>query len=641
MDIMEGRNASPCRRFLARRALSALLAWTLGSVLGVGGAHDVAAQEGGSSAGRMVIGFRKVNVGGESNKYREDVNLEGGPRLEDLDFSLFPGGPLAAVADRIRLHVDDLGGEPFESVRFEAGRRGHYAFRYDRHASDYFYDDQLFPESEVSALNARAGDFQTFDFRRVRDRATLDLEVTDRATVSFGFDRYRKTGRSTIALSLERDEFELGRPVDESSHRTHAGFQYRWDRVTLGFQGQYEKYENAHERVLPGRSVGAFPNNQTVLDNYLLEQPYHSRAWSQSARVVATPLSGLTVRLSGGLQGTELHSTVREAASGIGFSGTPFAIDRTGEGAIEQTSHQLDIDFTYLFGGKWGVVGGTHLRNLDQDGELVLGGEPREGRWEIRTRGFEGGIQWAPLRSLDLSAGMRSERREVEGGAAEGGPLPIESSDARNTGVFASAAWRPLGRMNLVLDFDDASIDDPYTLASASDRRRIAARSRYTLENGLHFSGSYQFTRIRNLSTTWEDDRILASFRLGYSRERLDLQTGYSHIATDRRYEAEVAGTSGPPALFEVDYRIDAGFLEGTARFRPFDSIWVGGELRFYENRGSFAVSRRDLRLTGEARSEEGYLLRVGVRRTVYERRDVDFDDYDATLFDVGVGYAW
>ncbi|MDX1568581.1 MAG: hypothetical protein R3223_12320, partial [Longimicrobiales bacterium] len=490
--------------------------------------------------------------------------------------------------------------------------------------------------------NARAGDFHTFDFRRVRDRAALDLEVGERAAVTVGLDRYAKKGRSTASLSLQRDEFEVERPIDESSFETNVGFRYAWDRVTLSVEERYSEYENAYELFLPGRSTGVFPEDQTVVDFFFLDQPYAFTSRSHSVRVVATPLDRLTVRASGTLQGLDLDVEAREEAAGIGFTGAPFDTERVGQGAIERDLDLWDLDVTYLIGERWGLVAGSYLRSLDQEGELLFGGVPRRGQWDVQTRGFEGGVQWAPRRTIDLTVGLRRESRDVERGAVEDGPLTgLDETDTDQFGYFGTAAWKPSRELSFTLDWEDGSVDDPFTLASATDHGRLRASGRYTLDSGPWVSASYQRSRRENRNSGWEAEQDLATLRVGYRNDRLNTHAGYSRIDVDRRYDAEVEGTFGPPALFDVDYRMSSSFLDALIRFRAADDVWVGGQLRHYDNDGSFGLIRQDHRVFAEYRFPAGYLARVGLRVVDYDEAEFDFDDYDAAILDVGIGYTW
>ncbi|HSL81169.1 MAG TPA: hypothetical protein VLF66_00245, partial [Thermoanaerobaculia bacterium] len=146
----------------------------LALVLGLGLPPAAAAQEDGSFSGRIVLGFRSVDVNGTETKYREDLNVSDGPRLMDLDIDFTPAGLARSFVDRIQLDVNDFGSDPFESVRLAVDKFGQFRFTYDRWESEYFYQDIILPHDLADVRLSSGGDFHHFDFERVRDRAKLD-----------------------------------------------------------------------------------------------------------------------------------------------------------------------------------------------------------------------------------------------------------------------------------------------------------------------------------------------------------------------------------------------------------------------------------------------------------------------------------
>ena len=128
-------------------------------------------QEEGGFVGQVALGYRSVDVGGSENKYREDVNLADGPLLYHLSFNLVPDGTVRSAVDEIWADLNDVGGQPFETYRFGLRKHGSYTFTYDRQESDYFYNDTLLTDG------AAVPDPETWDVRRVRQRAKLGLEL--------------------------------------------------------------------------------------------------------------------------------------------------------------------------------------------------------------------------------------------------------------------------------------------------------------------------------------------------------------------------------------------------------------------------------------------------------------------------------
>jgi hypothetical protein len=610
--------------------------------LGIALAPPAAAQDDGegSFAGRIVLGFRSVDVNGTETKYREDLNLSDGPRLMDLDLDLTPTGTVRSFVDRIQLDVSDVGDSPFETVRLAVDKFGRFGFSYDRWESDYFYQDVILPPELANVRESSGGDFHHFDFERVRDRAKLEVTLSPRAELDFGFNRFTKKGESTTTLDLQRDEFELDKPIDEERFEYQAGFQYAWDKVTLVLDERYSEYDNAYSIFLPGFSEGEAlpPANLSSLDFFFLDQPYDYESFAHTVRVIARPTDDWIVRASGTLQELSLDLAASERSQGTTFTGAPFTTDLAGSGEIDRDADLFDLDLTYVINDRFAAVGGYFYRNLDQDGRFFFGDIPNQGRWDIETSGVEGGLEVTLSPELTLTGGLRFESRDVTFAHTEDDELETEAESTDHDGYFATVAWRPSKAYMLTLDYEDDAFDDPFTLASPTDRSRIRARGQLNLDNGVWGSASYLLTELENDNSGWDAETEQILLRAGYRAERLDASLGWSAVSLDRFADFAVPAI---PTLPARDYTAESDFIDALLRFRATDALTVGGELRRYENDGSFGLERDDYRLFGEYRQASGLLYRLSYRTIDYDETAFDFDDYDADVLDFGVGLSW
>jgi hypothetical protein len=594
-------------------------------------------EDGGNFAGRIVLGYRSVDVGGTETKYREDVNQSDGPRLMDLDFELTPEGTARAFADRITLDVDNLGDDPFQSLRLGIDKFGTYRFSYNRWESDYFYQDVILPPEQADIRASSGGDFHHFDFQRVRDQAKLDMTLSPRAELNFGFNRYTKVGDSTTTLDLQRDEYELDKPIDEEMSEYQAGFQYAWDKVTLVLDERYTEFDNAYELFLPGFSLGENPTGSS-LDFYFLDQPYSYESWNHTLRVVAKPTDDWVIRASGTLQTLSLDLDASERSQGIGANGLPFTDSASGSGDIDRDADLFDLDLTYVINDRFAVIGGYFYRNLDQSGLFTYRDEPNRGRWDVETNGFEAGLEVTLSPELTFTGGLRVETRDVSFGHSEDADFVTEDESTDHDGYFASLGWRPSNLFYVSVDYEDDSFDDPFTLASPTDRSRVRARGQVNLKNGFWGSASFALTDYENGNSGWDASTQQILGRVGYRKDRFEGSLGYSAVEIDRFVDFAVPAI---PTLPARDYTAESDFLDALARFRVTDAFLLGAEARLYENDGSFGVERDDYRLFGEYQLASGLLYRASYRTIDYNEKDFNFDDYDADIIDFGVGLTW
>jgi hypothetical protein len=584
----------------------------------------------GSFTGELRLGFRTVDVNGAERKYDEDYNLQDGPRLFDFRVGFVPEAGARKLVDRVDIRATNLGGDPFESLSLSARKFGSYDFRYDRRVSQYFYND----------LFATAGDFHTFDYQRVQDRAHLDIDVGADARFYISFNRFTRVGESTTTLDLQRDEFELDRPIDESVNDYLAGFEYKWDKVTLTLEEQLQRLDNSVSTFLPGQSQGEDAEDSAVLDFFFLDQPYKIDTYRSTVRLQAQPHERFLVRAAATVLDLDLDVTANESSQGSDFRGNPFSTDVTGAGSIQQNSDLYDVDLSYRVTDRVAVVGGVRSYSLDQDGDFLFGTQLNRGLWNLDTTSLDLGVEIAVSDELSLTGGVIHEERDVERADAEGGPLSeLETETTEQDGFFGNVGWRPNKAFRLDLAYDAGSLDDPFTLASPTDRQRISLRGRYQLDNGWSIHGNYILRSFENDNSGWKSDYDKADVSLNYRSESLNGGFGWGRIDIDRSIlQLVLFGTQEQPR--DIDYSARSDFLSGHLRWRIDERWTVGGNGRLYQNDGSFALERNDYGVYGEL-NLDAYALRLGYRTVDYDEDAFNFDDYDADILEASVGYRW
>jgi len=601
-------------------------------------AAAVAQPRGGAAlTGSVSLGVRSVDLSGTEAKYREDVNLDDGARLFGVHLSYLPRVGEAPV-NRIELDADHLGGDPSESIHLGVRKYGAYNLRLDRHRSEYFYDDTILPAALASVSGSTGGDFHRFDFERIRSTAALDVEVTPATQISLGLERQTRTGDSTTTLSLERDEFDLEKPLDESLNAMTVGVRHAWNRVTLVVDEQLRDFENTSELFLPGASAGRNTADAAELQFFMFDQSYDYTSRSHSIQVLTEPTDRLDVTVGWRLEDLELDLQGSEQAAGTTFAGAPFATSRSGPGAVGRDIEIVDLDLGFAVTERVRLIGGARRSMLEQDGELTIGADVGASDWDIATDGFEVGAEIAIASVVVVAAGWSNESRATTYGWAYNTRAAGEEIDTDRAGYFARLMVNLAGGLELKASVDDDSIDDPFTLASptASRRYKLGARQRWS--NGLSLAGNYRQTDVDNDRSNWAADTEQADIRLVYQRPRLQLSAGYTRITLARSVEQSVtAGTR--VTVFTIDYAADSTFADASARWQLNDRLAIGGDLRSYANRGSFALTRDDNRAFLDVRVGSDYWVQLAYRDLDYV--EDAYDAYDAGILELMFGVGW
>jgi hypothetical protein len=609
-------------------------------------ALPVAAQEDGAFTGSFQIGFRSVDVDGSPSKYSEDINLEDGPRLFRFDIDYIPADEMRKFADKVSIDINNFGGDPFETLSVSVEKFGRYDFDYDRRKSNYFYNDVILPiELAGDPALALAGDFHHFDFDRVHDRANFKVWFGDNATFNFGLNRYTRKGESTTTLDIGRDEFEFDKPIDESLNDYLGSLQYSWDKVTLVLEERYRQFDNVVELFLPGRSLGEDPVDATILDFYFSNQPYDYTSNDHIVRLVAQPNDKLVVRLQADIQSVDLDLTADETGAGINFDGAPLVIDNVGSGEVNRDMDLFDLDLTYRLNERWGLILGARQNSLDQQGNRVFADTPGSGDWQIDTTSVDFGAQVHLSSKVTVAAGVREESRDLDSRWALGDDIVTEKVKTDQTGYFANLAWAPRKGCRVNVELEDSSFDDPFTLTAPTDRQRYKVRGQYKLTNGFSLLGSLAVQELDNKRSGWDSSSEQLALRVMYDKDKLSASVGYSNVDVDRKID-QTAITApgfggGVELFFPINYGIDSDFVDARFRYAANDRVAFGGDLRMYDNSGTFGVERDDYRGWVEVGVGDGYLVHLGYRTIDFNETRFNFDDYSADIAEVSIGYRW
>ena len=606
-----------------------LTIWAVILATGVASAED-------AMVGEIAIGYRDASVSGSRAKYDEDINLDDGARLFDLQLSMRPEGESAMTPDLVTVDARNLGGDPFEQLRFDVRKYGHYALRAHRRRSAWFHDDILVLPEDASIEGSTGGDFHRYDIERVHDDVSLTIDPTDRMQFNVGFVRQRKTGESTTTLDISRDEFELDSPIDETLETWQIGARYRWPSLRVSLEERIRDYESLGERFLPGFSLGQNSEDLTSVDFYFLDEPYRFRSYEHTATLDFDPggrFSATARLLAGDL---DLDTDIEERSGGTDFMGNPFTTDITGGGSIERESTALSLDMSYALTDRVDAVVGLHRRTLDQMGDIGFGlAEGGSSRWDIENEAYDLGIAFTPRDDLTLAGGWRREQRDLQFQDTQTGADPIGEADRTDADRFyATFDYRPTPTFGLSLSLNDRQIDDPFSLATPADSRRVRARARWKLDNGLSAVLSHLRVTSDNDVAQWSHDSSQTSLRIAYSTEKLLVSAGATRADSDRDFTRLVTGGSRQD-LFNVAYEADTSYDDVQFRWSARERVDLGASARRYDNDGSFPVQREDVRLFISLGIADGYVLDLSWRDVDYKEDSIE--SYDATLIETAL----
>ena len=442
--------------------------------------------------------------------------------------------------------------------------------------------------------------------------------------------------RQHRTLSLERDEFDLEKPLEESLNALTVGVRHAWERVTLVFDEQLRDFENTSELFVPGVSAGRNATDAVELQFFARDRSYDYRSRSHSIQVLAEPTQRLTPKLAGD---SRISSSTSTAESRPAARRSRRAVRDVAQRARQRRPRRRDRRCRSRLRGdqRLRLIGHARRSALVQRASCRPADRRRQrlGYRDGRIRSRRGDRN---LLHLIVAAGWSTESRKAAYGWTFGADAVGEAVRTDRAGYFARLMLNLTSSLELTASVEDDSIDDPFTLASptASRRYKIGARRRWN--NGLSLSGSYRQTDVDNDRANWLADTEQANLRVSLQRPRLRVSAGYARVDLARRIEQNVtAGTR--VTLFTIDYAADSTFADGFARWQLSDRVALGGELRRYDNRGSFSHSRDDHRAFVDVRLSSSYALQIAYRNVDY-LEDV-YDAYEARIVELALGVDW
>ncbi len=589
----------------------------------------------GPLSGSVSLGVRSVDVSGTPAKFREDVNLDDGVRLLNADFSYIPANGSDQAIDRMELQANNLGGDPFESVHFGARKYGVYNLKLDHRRSEYYYEDTILPVALASVSGSTGGDFHRFDFVRVRDSAALDIHISPATQLMLGLQHQTRSGDSTTTLDIARDEFEFERPLDESLNTLNIGLRHAFENVTIIFDEQLGQFENASELFLPGASAGQNVTDLAELQFFRLDQSYDYDSRGHTLTVLADPSSRLNIKTSVHREDIELDMRAREESLGTDFSGAPLVTATSGPARVQRELGHASVDVAYSLGERVRLIGGVRSSSLDQDGGIVFGLDQGTGQTQIDTDGYEIGVEFAIRSNVIVATGWSTESRDAWFGHSLGASVASENRSTDRDGYFARLLYRADSGLEVTVSLEDNSIDQPFTLATPSASQRYKFRLRQRWSNGIAFVGSHRRTDVENDTSGWLADTEQTDLSISYSKAGLSVSAGLGAVDVAREISQLVtAGTRQD--LFSIAYQADSTFGNVSASWSLNDRYTVGGDIRTYQNRGSYSLDRDDLRAFLRVALTDRYELQVNYRNLDYT--EDQFDAYDASIVELALG---
>jgi len=206
-------------------------------------------------------GYQWLDIAGNKDMYRSQLNQEDGLVIHNLSFNLYDPNS-TGLADRVRVDASGFGGSPTGRFRLEAGRGALYRLTLNYNHLESF---SALPETDNPLLgNAVIPGEHTWN--RKRDLVDFELELMPGASITplIGYRWNRNNGPGRTTYHVGEDEFRLNSDLMQTEKEYFAGAAFAVGTFSgMVTQGWRTYEERDRQSLVAGAGDGNNPG--TVL----------------------------------------------------------------------------------------------------------------------------------------------------------------------------------------------------------------------------------------------------------------------------------------------------------------------------------------------------------------------------------------
>ena len=262
------------------------------------------------------FGYRAHTVGGNSGKYRSDVNFSNGLRLLSSHLGVYSKDGKGRFFDELVLTTQGLGNDPYQFASLRVRKNRVFEYSLTWRLNTYFNP----------ALTISSGRHALDTSRRWQDHDFIFRPET-RFKGILGYSRNRQDGPGLSTLNVfgrSGDEFPTLLDIRRERNEYRLGGEIDLRRFRLRIVRIWENFKEDTPERLPGPSAGNNPENGVTLDSFERIQPYHGNSPGWRGQVYAEPNSRLSISARGTYTGGDRNFIVDETAAGANRLGGVF-----------------------------------------------------------------------------------------------------------------------------------------------------------------------------------------------------------------------------------------------------------------------------------------------------------------------------
>ena len=452
------------------------------------------------------------DIRGSSDVYRSVVNLGEGPRLFGAEAHYVdPGGK---YADRVDIYGSSWGGDPYNTTRVNAEKKGIYSLDFDYRNVAYFNSLPSFanPLLDQGILLSQ----RTFDIERRQADAELRLKPGAKISPFFAYTFADGLGRGVTTFVSDGNEFPVGTNLDDSMHSLRGGVRLNFSRFNFTLEQGYTSFDDA-QRVSTAdsntgnRSTTLF-GRDLVLDQLLETYRAEGSGMYQRAVMQGHPWSKLNFTGQFLYSQPSMDVTYDHQADGSLFllqTVSPYnsVLEHSvGDAMRPRSSGNWSTEFQPLprlriiqswLTDRFHVAGGSLLsQTYDTTPETEIERQ-RSNLLVLNYNQHEIDVVFDVNRMLTVRGGHRYVWGDADIPPSTLGLSPNSAEVRRQVGL-AGANLRFGSKFSLSADFEASPGDRTFFRTGLMDYQKAKLRGRYRLTSTLTVNGSFAILNNQN-----------------------------------------------------------------------------------------------------------------------------------------------
>lgn len=511
------------------------------------------------------LGYRFVDVTGNDQMYRTQINDRPGVLLRSLDYT--SDGRLGFL-DTLHIDATDVGAGPAGQLRFLAGQTGVFRLTFTWRETDLY-----------SALPAFANPFidegiipgqQTWNrIRNIYD-AQLELLPGKIVTPILGYTRNTYDGPGTTTYHLGGNEFELDQLVHSVDQLYRVGLGFNLGGFQAGFTQGWREYRWQDVTVLqPGGGSGNVTNpilGQTIsadavttTQNNKINTPV-TNAWFTGNLFKAVKLIGTYIKADGS---NETNFAEADAGKFLSFeiarffSGLAETVDSRSRTDYWRASARAEISLpaNVTLAGGWAensrvLDGQALISTLFIDTVTYAGQGTGDLLREINartsiddmTRTYDATVTVRQLGPVAVNAGWTQVQQDVTA-TPDASEIVVPGGQGgryeRRVNTYGGGLSASQAGLTLTADYRHDSADQPIFRTDFMDRDRLSVRGMYQLNGFLKVGAYFRDVKASDDAVTIGYDTEVREFQGDFEvtllKNMLTLRGAGGEFLTDRR----------------------------------------------------------------------------------------------------------